>query len=80
MPPNVPASALARRVALYELAALPADALLTSYGLSADECFGYLLDRVETRDSAEARRVEASLARAERSDGPTTVREWAVML
>ncbi len=61
-----------------ELAALPADALVTSFGLGADECFGYLLDHVETRDSAEARRIEASLERAERSDGPTTVREWAV--
>jgi hypothetical protein len=80
LPPNVPASPFARRVSLYALAALPASTPLTSYGLCADECFGYALDRVQTRDSAEALRVEAALARSERSDGPTTVREWAVSL
>lgn len=65
MHPNVPASALARRVALYELAALPAETPVTSFGLCADEVFGYALDRLAVRDSAEARRVEEVLRAAE---------------
>lgn len=63
---NAHRSAFARRVALYELAALPSDhVVVPGAGLCADECYGYALDRLAVRDSAEARRVEEVLRAAE---------------
>lgn len=66
MTTNTPRSAFARRVALYELAALPAShVVVPGADLRADECYGYALDRLAVRDSAEARRVEDVLRAAE---------------
>ncbi len=61
---TTPASPLSRRVELYALAALPADHVVT-HGLCADELFGYRLDHLAVRDSAEARRVEEVLRAVE---------------
>lgn len=63
MPPTT-ASAFFRRVELYALAALPADHRVGGL-FAADELYGYALDHLATRDSAEALRVEAVLRAAE---------------
>lgn len=76
---HILARPIARRVACYALAALPADAEVSD-GITADDAFGYLIDRIELRDRDEARRVEDVLRFAETPARPTTIREWAVSL
>ena len=77
--PHVLTRPIARRVACYALAALPADAEVSD-GITADDAFGYLIDRIELRDRDEARRVEDVLRFAEMPARPTTIRGWAVSL
>ncbi len=57
-----PVTPLARRVALYALASLPADHEIAapdgSYSLSAGGLYENLLDHLSTRDASEAAAVE----------------------
>lgn len=53
-----PATPFARRVAPYTLAALPASQAMATPEITAGALYEYGLDHLETRDRAEARRVE----------------------